>query len=73
MQKKIKLNILENQASKLLFITQKQRYIIDLTEIQIKLKSNTKYNYLFNIIDHFSKFDISIPVENKDAKTILNS
>ena len=50
----------------------KQRYIMDLTEIPIELKSNCEYNYLFNIIDHFSKFGISIPLINKEAKTILN-
>ena len=46
---------------------------MDLTEIPIELKSNNKYNYLLDIIEHFSKFGISIPVENKDAKTILNN
>ena len=51
----------------------KQRYIMDLTEIPIELKSNNNFNYLFNIIDHFSKFGISIPVINKEAKTILES
>ena len=46
---------------------------MDLTEIPIELKSNNNFNYLFNIIDHFSKFGISIPVINKEAKTILES
>ena len=46
---------------------------MDLTEIPIELESNNKYNYLLDIIDHFSKFGISIPVENEDAKTILNN
>ena len=43
---------------------------MDLTELPIELKSNCEYNYLFNIIDHFSKFGISIPLINKEAKTI---
>ena len=51
----------------------RQRYIMNLTEIPIELKSNNNFNYLFNIIDHFSKFWISMPVINKEAKTILES
>ena len=51
----------------------KQRYIIDLTEIPIELKSNNNFNYLFITIDHFSKIAISIQVINKEAKTILES
>ena len=46
---------------------------MDLTEIPIELKSNNNFNYLFNIKDHFSKFGISIPVINKEAKTILEN
>ena len=37
----------------------RQRYIIDLSELPIKLKKNCIYSYLFNIIDHFSKFVMS--------------
>ena len=33
---------------------------MDLTELPEELKSNTNYNYLFNIIDHFSKFGMSV-------------
>ena len=46
---------------------------MDLTEIPIELKFNNNFNYLFNIIGHFSKFGISMPVINKEAKTILES
>ena len=51
----------------------KQRSIMDLTEIPIELKSNNNFNYLFNIIEHFSKFGIFTPVVNKEAKTIFES
>ena len=50
----------------------KQRYIMDLTEIPKDLKINNNENlYLFNIIDHFSKYGMSFLIENKEAKTIL--
>ena len=47
---------------------------MDLTELPIelkKLKSNNNYTYLFNIINHFSKFGMSFLLKNKDSKTIL--
>ena len=50
----------------------RQRYIMDITELPIELKSITKYIYLFNIIDHFSKFGMSFLIENKKASTIFN-
>ena len=49
----------------------RQRYIMDLTELPIELKENTNYKYLFNIIDHFSKFGISFLIENKESSTIF--
>ena len=50
----------------------KQRYIMDITELPLELKANTDYLYLFNIIDHFSKYGMSFLIKNKEAKTILN-
>ena len=44
---------------------------MDLTELPNELKINNSYLYLFNIIDHFSKFGMSYLIENKEAKTIL--
>ena len=47
---------------------------MDLTKLPIelkKLKSNNNYTYLFNIINHFSKFGMSFLLKNKDSKTIL--
>jgi hypothetical protein len=49
----------------------KQRYIMDLTEIPIDLKSNNDFNYIFNIVDHFSKFGMSYLIENKESKTVF--
>ena len=46
---------------------------MDITELPIELKFNNKYNYLLNIIDHFSKFGMSIPVENKESNTTFNN
>ena len=47
---------------------------MDLTELPIELKkqkSNNNNTYLFNIINHFSKFGMSFLLKNKDSKTIL--
>ena len=53
----------------------KQRYFMNLTEIPIELKFNynvnNNLNYLFNIIEQFAIFGISILVENEEAKIIL--
>ena len=44
---------------------------MDVTELPNELKLNNSYLYIFNIIDHFSKFGMSYLIENKEAKTIL--
>ena len=46
---------------------------MDLTELPIELKDNNNYTYLFNIIDHFSKFGMSYLIENKKSSTIYNN
>ena len=43
---------------------------MDLTELPIDLKANSKYTYLFNIIDFFSKLGMEYPIENKESTTI---
>ena len=43
---------------------------MDLSELPQKLNKN-KNEYLFCIIDHFSKFGIAFIIENKEANTIL--
>ena len=70
---KTKTKYVREPSKQIITYYPKQRYIMDLTEIPIELKFNNNFNYLFNIIDHFSKFGISIPVVNKEAKTILES
>ena len=40
----------------IIFNRPKIRYIGDLTDLSNEIKKNTKYLYLFIIIDHFSKF-----------------
>ena len=74
MLKKNKIPKLKRESSKqILTFYPKQRYIMDLTELPIELKINNKYNYLFNIIDHFSKFWMCNLIENKEASTIFKS
>ena len=34
------------------------RYVGDLTNIPFELKQNTKFNYIFMIVDHFSKLEM---------------
>ena len=51
----------------------RQRYIMYITELPLELKSNNKYAYLFNIIDHFSKFGMSYLIENKKSSTIYKN
>ena len=70
---KTKTKYVREPSKQIITYYPKQRYIMDLTEIPIELKSNNNFNYLFNIIDHFFKFGISMPVINKEAKTILES
>ena len=46
---------------------------MDLTELPKELKTNNNYIYLLDIIDHFSKYGISIPLKNKEANTIFKN
>ena len=46
---------------------------MDLTELPIDIKTKSKYVYLFNIIDHFSKFGMSYLLENKEANNIFKN
>ena len=66
--------ILKREPSKqIITYYPRERYVMDLTELPLELKRNTNYNYLFNIIEHFSKFGILVVLENKDAKNILQN
>ena len=46
---------------------------MDIAELPKEFKIIDKYKYLFNIIDHFSKFGISISIENKEINIILKN
>ena len=59
-------------TKQIIFNKPKERYVMDLTYLPIELCKKTKIKYLFNLIDHFSKFIISYPIENKNGKTIAN-
>ena len=52
-------------------ILSKSKIYYGLTELPKKLKDNNNFIYLLDIIDKFSKYDISIPLENKEANTIF--
>ena len=47
---------------------------MDITELPIELKGNNNNNaYLFNIIDHFSKFGMSYLIKNKKSSTVYKN
>ena len=46
---------------------------MDLTDIPNELKQNCNYKYIFNIIDHFSKYGMSCLLENKESNSIFNA
>ena len=56
----------------IIFNRPKIRYIDDLTDLSNEIKKNTKYLYLFIIIDHFSKFLKVNLLENQKQKIITN-
>ena len=49
----------------------KERFIMDLTYLPVEIIEGNSYKYVFNIMDHFSKFLISYLIPNKDSNTIL--
>jgi hypothetical protein len=68
-QKNIKFY--KRMPSKQIIMTKpKELYIIDLTFIPNILSGNSRYKYLFNILEHFSKFLISYAIKDKAGKTI---
>ena len=50
----------------------RQRYVIELTELSEEFYENKAKIYLFDLIDHFSKFGMSYIIKNKSANTIFN-
>ena len=71
MKQNIALKKRENSKI-IIFSRPRYRYIGDLTDIPHELRKNTKYLYMFNIIDHFSKYAQSYLLFNKEAKSILD-
>ena len=48
-----------------------ERVVIDGWELDKDLKTLTGYSHVIDIIDHFSKYLLSIPVKNNNAQNIL--
>ena len=61
------------KAELIIFNKPKVRYVGDLTDIPTELKKDTKYNFIFSIIAHFSKFADSYLLIDKTQKSILDS
>ena len=57
----------------IIFNRPKYRYVGDITTIPNELKKNNNYQYIFVIIDHFSKYLGAYLIENKNKNSILNS
>ena len=68
---KNKTKIKREPSKQIITYYPRQRYIMDITELPIELKLSSKYIYLLNIIDHFSKYGMSYLIENKEANTIF--
>ena len=50
----------------------KERYVMDLVSIDKRVDDEYhRYKYIFNIVDHFSKYLGSYLIENKTAKEVL--
>ena len=48
------------------------RYLVDITYLKEDIyKNKTKYLYIIDFIDHFSKFYWGFPIVNKTADTTL--
>lgn len=48
-----------------------ERVVADGWELDEDLKKITGYNWVIDLIDHFSKFLMSIPVKNNNADNII--
>ena len=51
--------------------TNHERFITDLWELPSEIRNNTSYNYILDIIDHFSKFIGCYPLITKSSKEVL--
>ena len=48
-----------------------ERIVMDITYLPNFLISNSKFKYILNIIDHFSKYLVSYLINKKDASVIV--
>ena len=70
LEKSSRIKLKKETVKQILTSYPKQRYVMDLSELPIEL-SKGKKQYLFCIIDHFSKYGMAYIIENKESKTIL--
>ena len=56
----------------LIFTHPNERLLADLTELPYELKENNEYNFLLNIIDHFSKYSWCYLLKNKKSETVFH-
>ena len=48
-----------------------ERLVLDGQELDEELKAITGFNWVIDLIDHFSKFIMCIPIKNNNAYNIL--
>ena len=66
---KIKRKLEKCEKVKLIiFNKQRARYIADIADIPTKIRENTNYLYLLNIVDHLTKYANSYLLSNKKSK-----
>ena len=59
-------------AKQIIMSEPKEKFVIDLTYPPIDLYKNTKYRYILNCVDHFSKFLISfLVVKKREEKFVI--
>ena len=64
--------LIKSNPKKIVAKGPKERYIIDGWKLHEELAKNTGYSWVIDIIDHFSKYIMSFPVENNNAVNALN-
>ena len=64
--------LIKSNPKKIVAKGPKERYIIDGWKLHQELAKITGYSWVIDIIDHFSKYIMSFPVENNNAVNALN-
>ena len=68
-----KNNLKKLPVKQILSNSPRERYVMDLMEIDAEIDDiYQKYNYILNIIDHFSKLCKSYALKNKKSDITLN-